>query len=282
MYVKASGKPVFDANGEFRGYRGTGTDVTAIMRAQEALRESERSSRSAIDGIAGLVAVLAPNGELETVNRQVFEYFGRSLEWLKNWGTNDAVHPEDLPRVLELIKRGIASGIPFNFELRLRRFDGEYRWFDNRGVPIRDNSGRIARWYVLLTDIEDRTRALARLEQMQSDFAHMNRVSMMGELAASLSHEITQPIASARNNARAALNFLDKKPPDLSEVREALGCVVGDADRAGDIVDRIRDHIKKAPPRKDHFDLNDGDQRGACIGAKHNHQEWCLGTDSPC
>jgi PAS domain S-box-containing protein len=257
MYVKASGKPVFDASGEFRGYRGTGTDVTAIMRAQEALRESERSSRSAIDGIAGLVAIMSPNGELETVNRQLFEYFGRSLEWLKNWGTNDAVHPEDLPRILELFKRAMASGIPFNFELRLRRFDGEYRWFDNRGVPIRDDSGRIARWYVLLTDIEDRKRALARLEQMQSDFAHMNRVSMMGELAASLSHEITQPIASARNNARAAQNFLDMQPPDLGEVREALSCVVGDTDRAGDIIDRIREHIKKAPPRKGQFDLNE-------------------------
>ena len=150
----------------------------------------------------------------------------------------------------------MASGIPFNFELRLRRFDGEYRWFDNRGVPIRDDAGRIARWYVLLTDIEDRTRALARLDQMQSDFAHMNRVSMMGELAASLSHEITQPIATARNNARAAMHFLDRNPPDLGEVREALGGVVADADRAGDIIDRIRDHIKKAPPRKGRFDLN--------------------------
>jgi signal transduction histidine kinase len=106
-------------------------------------------------------------------------------------------------------------------------------------------------------DIEDRSRALARLEQMRSDFAHMNRVGMMGELAASLSHEITQPIASARNNARAAQNFLDMQPPDLSEIREALSCVVGDTDRAGDIVDRIRDHIKKAPPRKEHFDLNE-------------------------
>ena len=257
MHVRASGKPVFDANGEFRGYRGTGTDVTAIMRAQEALRESERSARSAIDGIAGLVSILAPNGEVETANRQFLEYFGRSLEWLKNWGTNDAVHPEDLPRIAELFKRAMAAGIPFQHELRLRRFDGEYRWFDNRGVPIRDDSGRIARWYVLLTDIEDRTRALAQLEQMQSDFAHMNRVSMMGELAASLSHEITQPIASARNNARAAQNFLDMQPPDLGEVREALGCVVGDTDRAGDIIDRIRDHMKKAPPRKGQFDLNE-------------------------
>src|SRR6201991_3831220 len=187
MYERASGKPLFDASGEFRGYRGTCTDVTEIVQAQEALRESERSLRSAIDGIAGLIVVLAPNGELQTVNRQCLEYFGRSLEWLKNWGTNDAVHPEDLPRVAELFKRGIAAGIPFNFDLRIRRFDGEYRWFELRGVPIRDEPGRIVRWYTLLTDIEDRTRALARLDQMQSDFAHMNRVSMMGELAASLS-----------------------------------------------------------------------------------------------
>jgi PAS domain S-box-containing protein len=200
---------------------------------------------------------LAPNGEVETVNRQVFEYFGRSLEELKQWGTSDAVHPEDRPHVVEPFKRAIASGTPFHYELRLRRFNGEYRWFDTRHVPIRDDSGRIARWYVLATDIEDRTQALARLEQMQSDFAHMNRVSMMGELTASLSHEISQPIASARNNARAAQNFLDKQPPDLSEVRGALSCVVGDTDRAGDIIDRIRDHMKRAPPRKEHFDLND-------------------------
>ena len=133
MYVRASGKPVIDCNGEFRGYRGTGADVTALMRAQE---EHER------------------------------------------------------------------------------------------------------------------------LRRLESDLAHMHRLTMMGELAASLAHEITQPIASARNNARAALNFLDKQPPDLREVREALDCVVGDTDRAGDIIDRIRDHIKKAPPRKGRFDLN--------------------------
>ena len=96
-----------------------------------------------------------------------------------------------------------------------------------------------------------------RLRQLESDLAYMNRLSMMGELAASLAHEITQPIAAARNNARAALNFLDKQSPDLGEVREALGCVVGDADRARVIIDRIRDHAKKAPPPKHRFDLNE-------------------------
>jgi signal transduction histidine kinase len=95
-----------------------------------------------------------------------------------------------------------------------------------------------------------------RLRQLEADLAHMNRLSIMGEQASSLAHEVKQPIATARNNACAALNFLDRQRPDLDEVREALGCVVGDADRAAEIIDRIRDHIKKVPPRKDRFDLN--------------------------
>ena len=109
-------------------------------------------------------------------------------------------------------------------------------------------------------DVTERKRAQdehERLRQLESDLARMNRLSMMGELTASLAHEITQPIAAARNNARAAQNFLDKRPPDLDEVREALGCVVGDADRAGNIIDRVRDQVKKAPPRKERLDLNE-------------------------
>jgi PAS domain S-box-containing protein len=231
-------------------------DLTERKRAEEAVRESERSLRSAIDGIPGFVAVLAPNGEVEAVNRQLGEYFGRPLEELRNWATNGTVHPDDLPHFVEVFTKSIAAGVPFETEARVRRYDGEYRWLDNRGVPIRDDSGRITRWYVLLTDIDDRTQALARLQQMQSDFAHMNRVSVMGELAASLSHEILHPIATARNNARAGIRFLELKPPNLGEAREALDCVVRDADRARDIVGRIRDHIKKAPPRKERFDLN--------------------------
>jgi PAS domain S-box-containing protein len=221
------------------------------------LRESERSLRSVIDGIPGLVAILAPNGEVEAVNRQIFEYCGRSLEELKDWDTNGTIHPDDLPHLVPLFTKSVAAGVPYEIEARLRRFDGEYRSFYQRVVPVRDDSGRITRWYVLLTDVEDRTQALARLQQMQSDFAHMNRVSMMGEFAASLSHEILHPIATARNNARAGMLFLERSPPNLDKAKVAFGCVVRDADRAKDIVGRVRDQIKKAPPRKERFDLNE-------------------------
>jgi len=238
-YLEVTSRHLFSSEGAFLEAVTCTVDVTQRKRAEQALRASEAKFRAAIDGIAGLVAIMAPSGELESVNSPLTEYFGRTVEELKNWGTSDAVHPEDLPRVLESYETSLAAGTPFHHELRLRRF-----------------AGRITRWYCLLTDVEDRTQALSRLQQMQSDFAHMNRVSMMGELAASLSHEIAQPIASARNNARAAQNFLKMQPPDLDEVREALSCVVGDADRAGEIIDRIREQIKKAPPRKECFDLN--------------------------
>jgi C4-dicarboxylate-specific signal transduction histidine kinase len=106
-------------------------------------------------------------------------------------------------------------------------------------------------------DLTERKHAEEALHQLESGFAHMNRVSTMGELAASLSHEILHPIATARNNAWAGMRFLEMSPPNLDKAKVALGCVIRDADRANDIVGRMRDQIKKAPPRKEQFDLNE-------------------------
>ena len=112
---------------------------------------------------------------------------------------------------------------------------------------------------IVCEDISEGKRAAQALREAQIELAHANRVATMGHLTASIAHEVSQPVTTARNNASAALNFLDRSPPDLGEVKEALNCVVNDTDRARDIIGRIRDHIKKAPPRKETFDLNDGD-----------------------
>src|SRR6266496_5282294 len=100
------------------------------------------------------------------------------------------------------------------------------------------------------------TRRERQYREMQSELAHANRVATMGQLTASIAHEIKQPIAAARTNAAAALRFLDKSPPDVAEVREAHTYIVNDADRASDVVDRIGSLIKKAPPRREVVDLN--------------------------
>jgi signal transduction histidine kinase len=100
------------------------------------------------------------------------------------------------------------------------------------------------------------TRRERQYREMQSELAHASRVATMGQLTALIAHEIKQPIGAARNNARAALNFLEKSPPDVAEVREALTCIVNDTDRASDVVDRIGSLVKKTLPRKEIVDLN--------------------------
>jgi PAS domain S-box-containing protein len=106
-------------------------------------------------------------------------------------------------------------------------------------------------------DLTERKRATDALRALQMELAHANRLATMGQLAASIAHEVNQPIGATRNNAHAALRFLAADPPDLVEVREALECVVNDTYRAGDIIGRIRDQIKKVPPRQEEVDLND-------------------------
>src|SRR5262252_2675334 len=137
-------------------------------------------------------------------------------------------------------------------------FEKEYFRKDGRRMPVLiggalfEENGNEGVAFIL--DLTERKRAQeehTRLRQLESDLAHLNRVSIMGELTASLAHEILHPIATARNNARAGMRYLEISPPNLDAAKEALGCVVRDADRAKDIVGRMRDHIRKAPPRRE-------------------------------
>jgi PAS domain S-box-containing protein len=173
-------EPLRANDGTLLHWVGVNLDIDELKCAEQALRESERSARSAIEGIPGLIATFAPNGEVATVNRQVVEYFGRSLEEMKNWGTGNAIYREDLPRIAEIFQRSMATGTPFHYELRLRRFDGEYRWFENRCVPIRDDSGRVTRWYMLGTDIEDRKRADEALRESETKIRRLVDSNVIG------------------------------------------------------------------------------------------------------
>lgn len=131
----------------------------ARLRGEERRQAMQLGAASLIEGLPGLVAILGPDGRVEQVNAKIKEYCGQTIEELRDWGTNGTVHPEDMPHVAEAFGGSIASGMPYVIEQRLRRFDGEYRWFDNRGQPLRDESGAILAWHVLLIDIDDRKRA---------------------------------------------------------------------------------------------------------------------------
>jgi formate hydrogenlyase transcriptional activator len=142
--------------------QGSTSPAPAQRLSSEAVLDA-KSLRLIVDSIPGQVAVMTAGGEVELLNGQILEYFGKTTEELKNWATNDTLHPDDLPRTIDAWKRALETGQPFEFENRGRRADGVYRWFHVRARPLRDAEGRIVRWYNLATDIDDRKRAEGEL-----------------------------------------------------------------------------------------------------------------------
>jgi PAS domain S-box-containing protein len=167
-HVRCVGMPAPSA-GIFRGFVGTGMDVTEQERLTEALRKSEENFRMVVDGIAALVVVLTPEGEIEFANRQTLEYFGLTTEQLNRWRSTDAVHLDDRERVIAAWNETTKKGEPGDIDHRLRRHDGEYRWFRAYRQPWRDGHGRIVRWYVVLTDIDEHKKTEQRLEEREKE-----------------------------------------------------------------------------------------------------------------
>ncbi|HTF71116.1 MAG TPA: sigma 54-interacting transcriptional regulator [Edaphobacter sp.] len=156
--------PWRDTEGRIIRWYTLRTDIDDRKRIEEALRASELNLGLVVDSIPGLVNTMTAEGENELVNQQVLAYFGRSPEELNSWATSDLIHPDDLPRVIAAFTSSIETGHPYDIEHRIRRADGVYRWFQVRALPLRDTEGRIIRWYVLSTDIEQRKQAEDRLQ----------------------------------------------------------------------------------------------------------------------
>jgi PAS domain S-box-containing protein len=163
--------PLRDESGRIVRWYGTNIDIEDRKRGEEALRASELSWRQIVDNIPGLVATTGAMGEVEFLNRQTLEYFGRTSDELKDWALVDAVHPDDLPRVIETRKKSIEAGTIYDIEHRCRRADGVYRWFQVRGLPVRNAEGAITVWYLLLTDIEDRKKAEEALQSNERNLS---------------------------------------------------------------------------------------------------------------
>jgi PAS domain S-box-containing protein len=183
------------------------------LRVQQ-LRGEERKLREAIETIPAMAWISGPDGSVQFRNRRWIEYTGLSqLGEPEKVGTI-AVHPEDQDRIVRRLDASFASGEPFEEEMRIRRTNGEYRWFLCRAVPMLDKRRKVVKWYGAAADIQDRKRA----EQLQADLAHTNRVSTMGELVASISHELAQPLTVTTANAKASLRWLQRDPPNLRKL----------------------------------------------------------------
>jgi PAS domain S-box-containing protein len=378
------GNPLRNELGEILKWCGTCVDIEDRKRREEDLRAPEFSWRQIVDNIPGLVVTTAAGGEVEFLNHQTLEYFGRTREELKDWALIGAVHPGDLPRVIGERKKSIETGQPYEIEHRCRRADGVYRWFQVRGLPVRGAENKIIAWYLLLADIDDRklaeealrerelnlrqitetipemlwsstpegsidycngrlleftgfasaevvgtnwikllhpddveravkawshcvktgdpyrvevrtfhasddtyrwciTRALPlvdsegrivkwhgtvvdmhdwkvaqeELRSTQAELAKMMRVMTLNVLTASIAHEINQPLASLITNASISLRRLNDDPPNVDGARETVQRTIRDANRASDVVTRLRALFSKKEFTLETFDLNE-------------------------
>jgi len=244
-------------------------DVSEKKRVEEAIRKSDEQLRNQaeqsrrelqqiIDAVPQQVFVFDADWSPLFANQRELEYTGLTAQESQS---KDAVarifHPEDFRKLEVLRERMSSEGVSSEMEARIRGKDGQYRWFLIRDNPLRDEQGRVLRWYGTRTDIEDRKRAEEALRKAQADLAHFTRIATMGEFAASIAHEVNQPISGIVINAKTCLRWLAGASPNLDEAREAARRIIRDGTRAGDIVARIRASVMRTATAKDRLDMND-------------------------
>ena len=175
-------------------------------------------------------------------------------------GWIQGVHPDDVQVCSDGYWPAFHARKPFTMEYRLRRADGEYRWLIESGVPRYTGAGEFAGYIGSNIDVTDRKRVeeeRERIRQLQADLAHRNRVATLGELTASLAHEINQPIVAAAVNARACAEWLQRDVPNLPEAREAASALVTDVTRAADIIERVRSLYRRGTPQRELVEVNE-------------------------
>jgi PAS domain S-box-containing protein len=258
VHVSLLAVPVTAASGRQVATYARYRDITERKRAEERLLESEVRFRAIADTAPVLIWTTGTDGLCNYFSKPWLDFTGRTMEQEVGTGWTEGVHPDDMQGCFDRFLTAFHARKPFAIEYRLRRADGEYRWVDESGIPRYTTGGEFAGYIGCNIDITDRKRAeeeRERLRQLEASLAHINRVSMMGELAASLAHEIKQPIAAAVMNAQACVQWLRRDVPDVSEASEAAAEIFNNAKRAVDILDRVRSLYTRDTARRELVDL---------------------------
>jgi len=250
-------------------------DITGRKAAAEALRESEQRYSVLVDGVTDYaIYMVDPNGIITNWNRGAQRIKGYRTEEIVGQHFSRFYTEED--RAANAPQQSLESAARdgrYEAQAWRVRKDGS-RFLANVVIDaLKDDSGRLIGFAKITRDVTERVRAARELEEAriglvqsraeqalrraQAELAHVARVATMGELTASIAHEVNQPIAATVLNAQAALHWLGAGPPDLEEARQALARIVDDGNRAGDVIRRIRDLIKRVPPRVEWLDIND-------------------------
>jgi PAS domain S-box-containing protein len=226
-------------------------DISERKLAEEQLRASERNLRLMTETIPEMLWSATPDGAIDYLNARIADYTGFAAEELMGDGWRKCLHPDDAARVAPLWLACIATGAPYRVEVRtFHAADSTYRWCVTSAHPLRDQEGFILKWYGNIVDMHDWKQAQEELRSTQAELAHMTRAMTMGELTASIAHEVNQPLAAVVASGDSCLAWLASNPPNLAKVHAAVTRMAQAAMQASEVVQRVRALFKKIPPER--------------------------------
>ena len=233
--------PGQDENGAIEAWYGTNTDIEGRKQAEQKLRDSELNLRQLTETIPEMLWSANSDGAIDYCNTRLLDYTGFSAEEIKGDNWTKLLHPDDIDRASQVWLSCVKTGAPYRLEIRTMHAPSRtYRWCVTNALPVLDEKRRVLKWHGTVVDMHDWKQAQEDLRNMQSELAHMTRVMTMGELAASIAHEINQPLASIVTSGETSLRWLARPAPDFAKVQELTQRMVADARRASEIIDGIR------------------------------------------
>lgn len=237
---------------------GTLIDITERKGAETALRESEERFRQLVEHLEEVFWIASADGSQVFYVSPAYEKIrGRPCQRIYEHPTDwmEAIHPEDRSRLQDVHAKIVTTG-EFNEEYRIIRPEGTVRWIWSRGFPIRDAAGRIYRIAGIGQDITERRQAEEKLRQQQAELAHMARFALAGEMASGLAHELNQPLGAIRTYTETCLLLIDSGQLEREPLTEIMEKVAAQAQRAGEIIHRLRNLVRKAEPHRSAVDIN--------------------------
>jgi PAS domain S-box-containing protein len=250
--------PMRDSSGKIVQWYGTNTDIDDRKQAEDALRERELSLLQITETIPEMLWSATPAGAIDYCNGRLLEYTGFRAEQVMNDGWMKLVHPDDLETTVQAWRSSVTTGSAFRVEVRqIHAPANAYRWCVASALPLLDREGRIVRWHGTVVDMHDWKQSQAELRYTQAELARMMRVMAMGQLTASIAHEVSQPLSGIMMNASTCLRMLSSEPPNLDGARATVHRTLRDGNRATDVITRLRTLFSKKQTNFEPVDLNE-------------------------
>jgi PAS domain S-box-containing protein len=255
-WLSSHAVPRYDAQQNFLGYMGSCVDVTERKEAEEQARESEGKFLVMANSTPVIMWASGLDKSCTFCNQAWLDFTGRPLDEQLGYGWAESIHPEDRAGCIKTVSEAFDARQPFTQEYRVRRHDGQYRWVSDHGVPRYDAQQNFVGFIGSCVDVTEKKEAEAEAERSREELAHVGRVSVLGELAGSLAHELYQPLSAIVTNAEVAELCMNGETTCGEEVHEALKGIKRQGLRAGEIIEGIRAMLKKESGQMAAQDLN--------------------------